>query len=299
MTTTDASTASTDATSTTQGDVESTVLENGHRRSTPDGDNLLLDLARAQSVGYAELARAAGGRVEEMADLAVQLMDTGSPSPFGNLAHLVGPLDPASAGRLAEALRVFYRARPGGSYLIFSPFPSPDLAEHGLRLAGHPPFMARPPGGPATAPPGAAPGAASGPDDLQVVQADSPRVLADFERTLAEAFPSPQLLPFGSAPRLFRNGLLDSRWRFLVGYLDGEPVGTAAAVRGEGVTLVEAVSTRERFRGRGVAAALTVAAASLDPTVPAVLLSSDLGRGVYQRIGFLPVSRFTLWLGRR
>ena len=41
---------------------------------------------------------------------------------------------------------------------------------------------------------------------------------------------------------------------------------------------------------------VTQAAALADPTVPAVLIASDLGRPVYERLGFLPVSRWTLWM---
>jgi hypothetical protein len=52
-------------------------------------------------------------------------------------------------------------------------------------------------------------------------------------------------------------------------------------------------------RRRGVGTALTWRAALADPARPAALLASDLGRGVYERMGFLPLLRFTLWSRER
>jgi hypothetical protein len=79
--------------------------------------------------------------------------------------------------------------------------------------------------------------------------------------------------------------------------LDGEPVATAAAFTSHGVNLVEIIATTAAARGRGIGAALTWRATLADPAVPAVLLASDLGRPVYERMGYLPISRATLWLG--
>ncbi|MDT4977821.1 MAG: hypothetical protein QOG98_3579, partial [Pseudonocardiales bacterium] len=33
----------------------------------------------------------------------------------------------------------------------------------------------------------------------------------------------------------------------------------------------------------------------VDASLPAVLFASDSGRPVYERLGYLPVSRWTLW----
>jgi hypothetical protein len=40
-------------------------------------------------------------------------------------------------------------------------------------------------------------------------------------------------------------------------------------------------------------------ATAASPDLPAMLISSDLGRGVYDRLGYLPLLRFTLWAGHR
>jgi hypothetical protein len=38
------------------------------------------------------------------------------------------------------------------------------------------------------------------------------------------------------------------------------------------------------------------AATTCDPARPAVLIASDDGRPVYERLGYLPVERWTVWL---
>jgi GNAT superfamily N-acetyltransferase len=81
-----------------------------------------------------------------------------------------------------------------------------------------------------------------------------------------------------------------------VGVLDGEPVTTAAVTIAHGVGVIELVATLADARGRGFGALVTQAAALADPTVPAVLVASDPGRPVYERLGFLPVNRWTLWM---
>ena len=47
--------------------------------------------------------------------------------------------------------------------------------------------------------------------------------------------------------------------------------------------------------GRGIGAAVTHAATVADPASPAVLIASDAGVGVYRGLGYLPVTRWTLW----
>ena len=265
-----------------------TDLENGARPSTPTGDNLILDHIRATAAGYAAVADAGGGRSGELADLGLHMVDLACPSPFGNLAHLTAPVPEARTADLAAAMKDFFGARDGGPYLLFSPWPTGDLGAHGFVLGGHPPVMVRPAGGTPTEC-----------DDLRVVVATDPDELEAFERTLAIGYPASELLPFGSAPRLFGDGVLASGWSFYVGYCDDEPVATAAAFVGEGLVLVEAVSTFESHRRRGFGDAITSAATFTAPELPAMLISSDPGRGVYQRLGYMPITRYTLWIGTR
>jgi GNAT superfamily N-acetyltransferase len=263
-------------------------LEDGVSPATRAGDNLLLDAARTSATAYALVAMSTGGRVQVDETLGLHMADGGSPSPFANMAHLTRPVPETEIRRLAEALRTFYGSGEGGPYLLFAPWPTGDLSPHGLVLGGHPPLMIRPAG--------------EAPPDKSRLTIDAVRDvdgLRTFEHTLAEAYPADDLLPFGSHQRLFGDGLLDSAWTFYLGCEDDRPVATAAAFVSDQVVLVEGVSTRPESRGRGYGEAITAAAAATRDDRPVVLLSSDPGRGVYQQLGFLPVLRFTLWIGVR
>jgi hypothetical protein len=265
-------------------------LENGSRRTTPDGDNLLRDFAQAEAQAYEQLVLAAGGRVEHHDELGLVVTDAGSPCPFGNIAHLGRPLADAEAGELVGALRSFYGGAEGGPHLLFSAYPTPDLADHGLVLGGHPPMMIRP----------AAPApAAADTTGMRIEVVRDGNQLEDFERTMIEAYPTVELAPFGSQPRLFGEPLLHSGWTLYVGYEDDRPVATSAAFVTDHVVAVEMVSARQECRGRGYGAAITAAAATTRVDRPSALVSSDLGNGVYRRLGYMPILRYTLWIGAR
>ena len=81
----------------------------------------------------------------------------------------------------------------------------------------------------------------------------------------------------------------------LVGHVDGEPAATALSHTAHGLVSVEAVATLPDHRGRGLGAAATWAATLAQPELPAVLTASDEGIGVYRRMGYLPVVRWTMW----
>ena len=116
--------------------------------------------------------------------------------------------------------------------------------------------------------------------------------LAIAERVLIEGYPMPGTTP-GS---VLAAGLLDSATRVWVGYVDGEPVSVAAAHQA-GVRRSWSTSPRSRPRGDAVpGAAVTWAATLADPEAPAVLIASDDGRPTYERMGYLPLERWTAWL---
>ena len=88
-------------------------------------------------------------------------------------------------------------------------------------------------------------------------------------------------------------------WHHWVGYLDGVAVATSSAYVGPHHIDVEMISARPEVRGRGVGRAMTAAATVVAPDRPAMLISSDDGRSVYVRLGYVPILRFTLWAGHR
>jgi hypothetical protein len=61
--------------------------------------------------------------------------------------------------------------------------------------------------------------------------------------------------------------------------------------------MVEFISVDATLRGRGFGAAITWAATLAQPELPAVLIASDDGRPVYERMGYATICRFTLWMG--
>lgn len=168
------------------------------------------------------------------------------------------------------------------TYFLLSPWPTPDLTPHGLALLGHPPLMVRLPG----------PREQDDPKGVRVVEVDDADTLGVAEGVLIAGYPMP-----GSPPgSVLRPGLLDGTTRVWLGYVDGEAVSVAAAHRAAGATLVEYVAALPAARGRGAGAAVTWAATLADPDLPAVLVASDDGRPTYERMGYLPIERWTAWL---
>jgi hypothetical protein len=262
-------------------------LEDGHRPTTPDGDNLVLDHMRAESAAYAALATTASGRVLHVPELQLRCADLGVATPFGAGAFLEGPLPDDAVDELVARAHDFFGRAQGGPFLVFSPWPIADLTDRGFARIGHPPLMIRPVGGVAPLV-----------EDLHIVEVRDEDALADFERTLIEAYPAPEMQPWVRGSFL-RPEVLDTAWRFFVGYRDDEPVATAAAFVTDVLTMVELVAVRPDARGEGVGAAITAAATLTEPTRPAALIASDLGQPTYARLGYLRLIRYSLWLGQR
>jgi GNAT superfamily N-acetyltransferase len=164
--------------------------------------------------------------------------------------------------------------------VVLSVFPTPDLAAHGLVRVGHPPLMLRLPG--PTPPP--APG-------LDVRTVTDAATLADFGGVLAAAYG----LAEGTAPAIADLALAGSLLQLHVGYVDGAPVATAGAAVHHGIVEVDWVATLGPARRRGFGAAITAAVLDVAPELPAMLIASDAGRGVYRRLGFLDLVRVTMW----
>lgn len=267
---------------------EGEYLDPGFDAQTPPGDNLLNDFCRAEVEAWERWAHACGGRHGRDDALGVAWTDTSCPSLFGNPVHWSRPLDAAQAARALAIVRGEFAKADGGPFLLYSAFPTPDLRAERLGPIGHPPLMMRPPGG--------GPGART---DLRVERASDVEQLHDFERTLAEAYPVPDVLPWSAGCLVGAPILDDDRWHLFVGYAGDRAVGTSAAYVSDELVDVTLVSARPEARGRGYGAALTWAATLADPAKPAMLIASDDGRSVYARMGYLTLMRFTLWSGSR
>lgn len=254
-------------------------LADGWGVSDPPDDTLVRAGVMSLADRIIHMANAAGcPPVEDGRWVAASLSARGM---FSNAGIVTRP--PGDWTWVAPALSAL--GPPGAVKLFVSPFPTPDLRPDGLQLMGHPPFMVRPPGGPTPDP---KPG-------LEIRRVQDAEDLGLFERILIEGYPVPDMDP-SAAPSFFKPGYLGHRAHLYLGLLDGEPVATSGAHVAAGVSHVEFIATLPQFRGRGIGLAMTHAASVSDPNRPAVLIASDDGRGVYESLGYLPVSRWTIWM---
>jgi hypothetical protein len=264
-------------------------LETGYGPAAPSGDNLLNDFVQGEAAAFAELARARGERVVEDPEFALLLTDGGSPTPFGNVAVLRRPLAQNEWPEAARRMHAFYGDQSGGPFMTFSGWPTPKVHDLGFGAIGHPPLMLRMPG-PITTP------APQGFEVQPVTDVETARL---FEQVMIDAYPVPELDRNASGAIVGRDLAAAPHWRHYIGLLDGQAVATGSAYVDDRHVHVEFITSRADGRGRGIGSAITAAATSTEPELPAMLIASDLGQPVYRRLGYVALSRFTLWAGRR
>jgi hypothetical protein len=256
-------------------------LETGWLPDTPVGDSLLRRFVANQADLQDHLAGAVDGRSERTPDVA--LSDSGVAAAYLNQAVLLRPVRDAHDAVL-DQVASFYAGSVG---LLLSPWPTPDLAGRGWQLVGHPMFVVRGPvGEPAYAPP---------PRGVHVRRAGSADDLVLVERIIIDGYPAPEL--DGLPPnRALGPALAGSAVRHWIGYLDGTPSGAAASHVAHGVVNLCLAATLPAARRRGVWHALATARCASAPDLPAVAFTSDYSRPGFLRMGFLPITRFTVWV---
>lgn len=256
-------------------------LETGWLPSTVVEDNLLRQFVHSQAVVNSITATAVGGRTDRNDD--VFLADTGGPVPYLNQAILTRPLTGVDDPVLATVGSFFGDARA----TLLSVWPTPDLSSEGWSLVGHPAMVLRSPGAVVHQ-------RATGVD---VRVASAPEDFATAERVAVEGYPfeEAQSLPSGSLfpPTLNGTGLV-----VRLGLLGGEPVAVGNVVVAHGLVNLCLGATLPAARRRGVWEALVWARVNEAPDLPAVAYTSDYSRPGFLRMGFLPITRFTLWLRR-
>lgn len=92
----------------------------------------------------------------------------------------------------------------------------------------------------------------------------------------------------------------DPAFRFYVGRVDGRAVTTGIGIRTADSVGIYTVGTPEAERGKGYGTAVTARAVAdglADGATWAYLMSSEIGYGVYERLGFRTVERWDLWAG--
>ena len=256
-------------------------LETGWLPDTPVGDTLLRRFLFSQAEVNEITASATGGQAERTDD--VVLADSGTPVPYLNQAILTRPLVGAGDDVL-DVIDEFFTGvtRP---ITLLSMWPTPDLSRQGWNLAGHPAMVARAP----------APIDFRSPSDVEVRAADTPHDFAVAEQLAVEGYPMAEAadLPPGS---LFPPKLADMGLTVRLGLLEGTPVGVGNVHVSNGVVNLCLGATLTEARRRGVWESLVWSRVAEEPTLPSVAYTSDYSRPGFLRMGFLPITRFTLWV---
>jgi GNAT superfamily N-acetyltransferase len=264
-------------------------LRTGWEPGCPDDDTVTRQAVVNLAARVEHLAGAMGGRTHR--DERWVLGAQGLPTPFANVAVATRPIsEPGDVTHLGA----FFTT----PFLLMSAWPTPDLAVHGFELVGHPPFMLRPAGGtppPPSPPPAPAPAPTTRPT-WEITEVHDEGTARRFARTLVAGYPV-HGLPVDQATSLVDERAVGGGLRAWIGSVDGRDVSVAAVFTHSGLNQVEMVATHPDARGRGYGAALTWQAALAEPALPTVLIASDDGRPVYERMGFIPLTRWTLWIG--
>lgn len=257
----------------------------GWEPDLPVDDTILRQFVTNWTISIEAHGFPGAGRTLRRDDLAA--VDLGRRAFGGNIATLTAPLFPEMLDGVMAALDTFYGFRGSGgpgTVFIFSPWPTPDLRPHGWTLLGHEPLMYRPVGG--AAPPD--------PPGLRITEVCDEVDLNAFARTIVRGFGTTAHAETEPMP-VFGSGVLaDPRHRLWLGWAGNTPVAAASSFTTVRLTNVTFVATVPEARGRGYGAAITWRATFADPALPAALLSTDEGRPLYARLGYLPLLRFAV-----
>lgn len=225
---------------------------------------------------------AAGGESRTFG--SIRCCSVGVPMPLFNQAFV---FEKPSADELAEATS--WLAGRNVPFWVSAPGTvAPDVAGLGESAGLHPTAATMP--GMALAPLSDLPAEAHG--DAKILPVTESAQLGDFAVVAAEAFGAPLEAAGTLAPA---STLGDDRCSWFLGYLDGELAACGQLLLAAGVAGVYSIGVRERFRRRGLGAAITVAvltAGRESGCSTGVLQASPMGAPVYDRMGFETVTDY-------
>ena len=235
-------------------------------------------------------ARAYGGEVSDEPDLL--WCAVGVPGP--GLNHAVrARLTPQTLDARIEWVKARAQTLPVSFYWEIGPSTQPvglgdHLLRHGLTDAGEGPAMAL-----LLA---QAPSVLAAPEGVTIEWVRDRHSLAQWARTFCAGMEVPAAVATVLEPAIARDELGEAApIRYYLARLDGEPVATAMLVLAAGVAGIYAVATIETARRRGIGTAATLAPlldARARGYVVGVLQSSEMGYGVYARLGFTEQFRY-------
>ncbi len=264
-------------------------LETGWRPGTPADDTLLRRFVLNLSSSWAAAADSRQGRIRR--DERFVAADLGHPSGMFNSTTLLQPLPGDDLDDTLDEVESFYAEEGSGTHLLWSPWPTPDLRERGWELEGHPPMLLRPAGIPIDQ---------EVPDELEIVEVHDRHGIEEWCALAVDAFPLDDLQPHRPGALFDEAILSDDRYRFLVGRVDGEPVCIGSRYVAHGLNTLFLAATHPDARGHGYYRAMAARRVADRPDLPDTAVVSDMSRPVLvDRLGFLPITRFTLWARAR
>ena len=255
-------------------------LTSGWGAREPIDDSVL----RRFVFNQAEVVRAlaCGPSARHSVDDDVVMVDSSGPVAYSNMAVLLRPVTSADDPVL-ERIADFYAPATDRAALLLSVWPLPDLSARGLHLAGHPMFVVRAPG----------PVDTRVRDRVEVRDVTTADGLRELEHIAIEGYPIAEAKG-SAAGTVFPDEVLATPLTLRIGLVDGVAVSGAAALDAHGVVNLCFAATLAAGRRRGVWSALVWARVNQAPDQPAVAFTSDDSRPGFVKMGFLPVTRFTL-----
>lgn len=257
-------------------------LEHGWATSTDVADTVQRRSVLALAESTARPSEVMGARTIRRDDIVAT--NLGRPAGYWNAAVITRPLDGHGWARALRAINELEgpSAGIGSAVDLWSPFPTPDLRGDGWELAGHPVAMWRPP----------APRQRAPATTLHIERVRDSAGIEEWARAAVECYPLDAEPTAIATPDLLATDAVHLH----VGRVGGEPVAVSATVVTFGTNAVALVAVRDDARGRGHGRAITWAATAVRPDLPATLLASDEGRPVYEDLGYLAHSRWTMWI---
>jgi hypothetical protein len=250
-------------------------LETGYLDDTPVDDTVLRRFLHNQADLVALIATAGGGDVVRRPDVVVGAFDT--PVPYQNQAVLLRPL----SGLEDEVLDVAESVLATRRGVLVSAWPTPDLRRRGWELVGHPTFVVRGP-------------QAAAADPSVVRRVTTVEELELAEQVVAEGYPLPEVQ--GRPGAAYPARVLGSSLNVFLGFHEGQAAGTAASYEAHGLLNLCMAATLPAARRQGVWSALAHTRLAQAPHLPAAATTSDYSRKGFEKLGFLPVTRLTMWV---
>lgn len=133
-----------------------------------------------------------------------------------------------------------------------------------------------------------------GSNGSEVRVAESDEELVAAERVAIEGYPIEEAHDLAPG-RLFPRGAVEGGMAVRVAYVDGEPAAMGNRYVAHGVLNLCLAATLPAARRRGAWSALVRERIADAPDLPAMAFTSDDSRPGFVRMGFLPLTRLTMW----